>query len=188
MRLAIAISIAVVLLTKPVQADAIPPSPEGYRVMIEVGTIPAPDGWKAFCVSWPAECRHVTPSRPIALNDRLWKELELVNRRVNSEIRYVDDRVGDVWSLPVREGDCEDFVLLKRQRLVERGWPPGALLVTVVVAPDGRGHSLLTVRTDRGELVLDNNTNRILEWAETPYTFMSRQSSTNPNQWAALER
>ncbi|MFK8251443.1 transglutaminase-like cysteine peptidase [Ancylobacter terrae] len=188
MRTVIATGVAVLLLASAVRAELVPANPEGHRIMIEVGSIPAPDGWKAFCISWPGECRSVPRTRPVVLTERLWKELELVNRRVNSEIRYVDDPVGDVWSLPVDEGDCEDFVLLKRKRLVERGWPPGALLVTVVVAPDGRGHSLLTVRTDRGEFVLDNNTSRILEWVDTPYTFMSRQSSSNPNQWAALDR
>ena len=62
----------------------------------------------------------------------------------------------EVWAYPTTEGDCEDFVLLKRRKLINRGWPVGSLLVTVVRQKNGDGHAVLTVLTDRGDLVLDN--------------------------------
>ena len=36
------------------------------------------------------------------------------------------------WTYPAAMGDCEDYVLLKRRLLRERGWPSSALLITVV--------------------------------------------------------
>ena len=43
--------------------------------------------------------------------------------------------------------------------------PP--LLVTVVRGKGGDGHAVLTVKTDKGELVLDNQNEEILLWSET---------------------
>ena len=55
-------------------------------------------------------------------------------------------------------GDCEDYVLLKRKLLMQAGWPREALLITVVRDKKGDGHAVLTVKTDRGEYILDNQT------------------------------
>jgi hypothetical protein len=44
----------------------------------------------------------------------------------------------DVWSLPATgRGDCEDFALMKRKLLIERGWPSSALLLTAALTPQG---------------------------------------------------
>ena len=45
---------------------------------------------------------------------------------------------------------------LERRDLIEKGWPVGALLITVVRQRNGEGHAVLTVETDRGDLVLDS--------------------------------
>ena len=39
---------------------------------------------------------------------------------------------------------------------MESGWPRAALLVTVVREKNGNGHAVLTVKTDKGEFILDN--------------------------------
>jgi predicted transglutaminase-like cysteine proteinase len=77
-------------------------------------------------------------------------------------------------------------LLLKRRKLMDLGYPQQALLITVVALPDGDGHAVLTVRTERGEYVLDNLTGDILPWSETGYRFVKRQSQTNPNVWVTL--
>ncbi len=42
--------------------------------------------------------------------------------------------VEDYWTIPVSgRGGCEDYALLKRQRLMRAGWPASALLMTVVL-------------------------------------------------------
>jgi predicted transglutaminase-like cysteine proteinase len=70
--------------------------------------------------------------------------------------------------------------------LVEAGWPREALLMTVVRERNGNGHAVLTVKTDKGEFVLDNQEERILLWSETSYRFVKRQSQTDPNRWVSL--
>ena len=50
----------------------------------------------------------------------------------------------------------------------------------------GDGHAILTVKTDRGEFILDNQTDQILLWADTGYRFVKRQSQTDPNVWVSL--
>ena len=91
------------------------------------------------------------------------------------------------WSYPDDGyGDCDNYVLLKRKMLIEAGWPREALLITVVRDKNGAGHAILTVKTDRGEFILDNLTQDILVWSETGYEFVKRQSQTDPNLWVSI--
>jgi predicted transglutaminase-like cysteine proteinase len=59
--------------------------------------------------------------------------------------------------------------------------------VTVVRDKDGDGHAVLTVTTDKGDYVLDNQTEKILLWSETGYGFVKRQSQSHPNVWVSLD-
>jgi hypothetical protein len=77
-------------------------------------------------------------------------------------------------------------VLLKRRTLLQAGWPREALLITVVRDHNGEGHAVLTVKTDKGEFILDNQREGILLWSETGYQFLSRQSQSDPNHWVSL--
>jgi predicted transglutaminase-like cysteine proteinase len=70
--------------------------------------------------------------------------------------------------------------------LIQAGWPREALLITVVRDKRGDGHAVLTVKTDRGEFVLDNQTDQILLWSDTGYRFVKRQSQADPNVWVSL--
>ena len=83
-------------------------------------------------------------------------------------------------------GDCEDYVLLKRKLLLQAAWPRQALLITVVRDRNGDGHAVLTVKTDKGEFILDNQNPEILLWSETGYHFVKRQSQSDPNLWIGL--
>jgi len=71
--------------------------------------------------------------------------------------------------------------------LRQRGWPISDLLVTVVRTEKGEGHALLTVRTSRGDLILDNRQPRIVAWTQTTYTYFKRQSARNPFIWLTLD-
>ena len=51
---------------------------------------------------------------------------------------------------------------------------------------DGEGHAVLLVRTDRGDLVLDNQVGTIDLWNQTPYKFIKRQSQANAGQWVDM--
>ena len=95
--------------------------------------------------------------------------------------------VSEFWTIPVKRGDCEDYALLKRQRLIRAGVPSSALLMTVVLDEKGDGHAVLTVRTSEGDFILDNKTDTIKLWHETPYHFVMRQSYLSPKVWMSLD-
>ena len=79
----------------------------------------------------------------------------------------------------------EDYVLAKRKLLMEAGFPRQALLITVVRDKKGEGHAVLTVRTDKGDFILDNKRNAVLPWRQTGYTFIKREG-TSGKAWVAF--
>lgn len=172
---------------------ATPARAEQQPLFVSVGNVTRPPvGWGEFCAEHPAEC-HVRPTAPrdIVLTPRVWKELVRVNKWVNETIKPITDLehwgVVEKWSYPDDGyGDCEDYVLLKRRMLIEAGWPREALLITVVRDKKGEGHAVLTVKTDRGEFILDNQHPEVLPWTETGYRFVKRQSQSDPNIWVSL--
>jgi predicted transglutaminase-like cysteine proteinase len=151
-----------------------------------------PIGWVQFCQDRPWECRtEPSEARDVDLTNAALRDLERVNRYVNDNVKPLTDLeqygVVEKWTFPDSGyGDCEDYVLLKRRMLLQLGWPRSALLITVVRDKKGDGHSVLTVRTNRGELVLDNQVEEILFWQDTGYRYTKRQSQTDPNVWVSL--
>lgn len=166
---------------------------ESHRLvfMQSFGETLPPIGYVNFCRARTAECR---PSRRFTDRIQLTRakatELREVKTSVNTAVAPITDMdlYGEVerWTYPVKKGDCEDYVLLKRRILIERGWPETALLITVVRDENNEGHAVLTVRTDRGDFVLDNKVNPVKAWADTPYTFVKQQSARNPLVWSSL--
>lgn len=160
-------------------------------VIEEGGTAKPVAAWTVMCGRYPGECG-VDVSQPtmIALNPAVWRTLTSVNRRVNARIKPITDiahwGVVDRWDYPDDGfGDCEDFQLLKRRMLVERGLPRRALRMTVVIDDIGEGHAVLMVRTNRGDLILDNKTNAILSGTRTGYTFVKREGQDGMG-WVSL--
>ncbi len=151
-----------------------------------------PIGWVEFCVEYDPECK-TKPSMPrdVVLSTAAWKDLQRVNLWVNNHVKPMTDMdhwgVVERWNYPDDGyGDCEDYVLQKRKMLMQEGWPREALLITVVRDQYGDGHAVLTVKTDKGEFILDNQTKDVLLWSETGYRFVKRQSQSDPNVWNAL--
>lgn len=157
------------------------------------GRASPPPAFLAFCSRHPSECARSGPStRSVQLTPERRQELEEVNSHVNWSISEMSDMDHhgreDVWSIPTDgRGDCEDFALLKRKLLIQRGWPSAALLITVVGTPAGEGHAVLTVVTSSGDLVLDNKTSRVALWSQTGYLFFTRLSQDNPRLWVAID-
>ena len=52
--------------------------------------------------------------------------------------------------------------------------------------PDGEGHAVLTVRTDKGDFILDNLTDAVRQWDETGYRFLKRQASDHTGHWVTI--
>ena len=155
-------------------------------------TTTAPFGYVEFCAEHPADCA-TGPSQPrdIVLTQNAWKDLVRVNAWVNDTVKPMTDLdhwgVVEKWSYPTDGyGDCEDYVLLKRKMLIDAGWPREALLITVVRDKQGDGHAVLTVKTNKGEFVLDNQEEKVLLWSETGYRFVKRQSQADASKWVSL--
>lgn len=159
--------------------------------MITLGKTNPPIGHYEFCKANSSKCGPTDDNGPMQLTEAKWKTLLKVNYNTNSAIEPLTDQeifgVEERWVYPKNVGDCEDYVLLKQKMLVERGFAPSDLLITVVLQPNGDGHAVLVVRTDRGDFVLDNMRNKVLLWSETEYTFLKRQSSRNAAQWVKIE-
>ena len=152
----------------------------------------APVGWTEFCRSYAEDCDVDTLSPEVAkLDARTVRLLERVNSQVNRSIRPMTDiehwGVVEKWDYAEDgTGDCEDYVLVKRKKLMEAGLPRQSLLITVVRDKKGDGHAVLTVVTDQGDYILDNQEAAILPWAETGYSFVKRQSAEHPSKWVAV--
>jgi predicted transglutaminase-like cysteine proteinase len=152
----------------------------------------APIGWVELCSVMPGECASgVSAPRDVVLTAKVWKDLVRVNKWVNDTIKPVTDLehwgVVERWSYPDDGyGDCEDYVLLKRRMLIQAGWPREALLITVVRDRKDEGHAVLTVKTDKGDFILDNQNEDVLLWSDTGYRFVKRQSQSDANNWVSL--
>ncbi len=173
------------------QAGNKPALPEDGLVVEAGGEVRPVGAWTAMCARMPEECA-VDTSQPavIPLNTALWRTLTSVNRRVNARIKPITDQahwgVVDRWDYPDDGfGDCEDYQLLKRRMLVERGLPKRALRMTVVIDEIGEGHAVLMVRTDRGDFILDNKTNTVLSWRRTGYAYIKREGQDS-ERWVSL--
>ncbi|AWB20062.1 transglutaminase [Methylobacterium currus] len=156
----------------------------------EARPVPA---WTEFCARYASECA-VDTSEPaqVTLTPRLWQTVTGINRQVNASLRAVTDQ--EHWGVPDRwdlaedgSGDCEDYQLLKRKLLAQAGLPRRAMRMTVVIDEKGEGHAVLMLRTDRGDLVLDNKTSAVLPWHKTGYTFIKREGDENA-RWVSLGR
>ncbi|MBA7468060.1 hypothetical protein ES707_03301 [subsurface metagenome] len=151
----------------------------------------APSGWLQFCARDPGECKPAADApRDVILTPDLLQQLFSINGYVNDRVKWASDAElygkAEHWAYPLDRGDCDDIVLLKRRLLARAGWPTSTLLITTVDDPNSGRHAVLTVRTDRGEMILDNQTPEILFWYETGYRYLARQSATDPNLWVSF--
>jgi predicted transglutaminase-like cysteine proteinase len=159
--------------------------------MKTTGRTSQPIGHYDFCQVYVSECNiKSSDEAPAQLSPKIWKLLVQINSKVNTEIKPETDMEmwgkAEVWSYPTTAGDCEDYVLLKRKLLNESGVPINDLLITVVRQMDGEGHAVLTVRTDRGDYILDNLEASIKPWNETSYDYLKRQSTRNTGAWVSI--
>ena len=152
-----------------------------------------PDGFIDFCARVPEQC----PTRPgartvLALDDKTSRLLADVNRSVNASIKPENDDVhygrGEFWTIPTDGyGDCEDYALAKRKDLLDAGLPASALRLAVVYSVQTALHAVLTVSTEKGDLVLNNMTDEIVPWNATDFVWIMVQDPANPLQWDALQ-
>lgn len=163
----------------------------------------APRGWLDLVARHP-ELRSARLPTVAVPDDAMIREPANVHREVLDGFRWVSDAarfgVGDRWELPERalgviRGDCEDFCLECRRRLVERGWPQEALRLCLCVVPAAdvasrsspRGHMVLTVDLPRDTLVLDCLRTRVMGWREYGWDLASDSLAPAHGRWLSRE-
>lgn len=146
----------------------------------------APAGAAAICRTYDWACAGATNAAPAGAD--VLKLAGQINRAANSAIRPVSDldqyATAERWTLPTkRGGDCEDYALFKKLELIRAGVSPDRLLISAVLDRKNNVHAVLVFRTDMGDFVLDNLTNRVLPWHKTGYAFLRMQNPARPSEW-----
>jgi predicted transglutaminase-like cysteine proteinase len=162
-----------------------------HLIRFDTPTLP-PMAFTQFCLTYADECqpqRRVFRGGRLKLTDERWAELDDVNRIVNASIRperNTEGLAGEKWLLGPALGDCNDYAVTKRHKLIARGWPASVVLLSEVVTVSGEHHLVAVVRTNEGDFVLDNLTDRILPWSDKPFQWVRIQTPKNPNYWASV--
>jgi predicted transglutaminase-like cysteine proteinase len=134
------------------------------------------------------------PAGPIQLSKSQMKLLNTVNRDVNRDVHKESDfnlyGLLEYWSLPrvidgKMYGDCEDYALEKRRRLIAAGVPAETLSMAVVVTARGEGHAVLVVAMESGDVVLDNLSPWATPWEDLNYRWVQRQVA-GTNAWTTV--
>jgi len=191
--------LAMALMTVTGQAragwfDLHPPGPS--TPMAEGRPHLGPHAYHAMCAREPMLCaadfRASTgmPGAPATMTEPRWQQVLDLNERLNDAIRPRDDidvyGVSDYWTEGRGIGDCEDYIIAKKQALMRAGWRADQLLYAVVEGFRLPYHAVLVLRTMDGDYVLDNLTDRIEPWEETGYDFVIRQSAAAPANWVRV--
>ncbi len=165
---------------------------ETGRFMVMRTAVKAPIGHQQFCRDYASACpQEQNNPLVVRLDEERWQQLIEINDEVNRRIRPMSDEdlfgTVEYWTYPTNGyGDCEEYVLEKQRVLIAAGWPKSALLITVAKDAQNSGHAVLTVRTDHGDMILDNQIEAVLPWYSTPYRYIKRQSARSPVQWTGI--
>ena len=153
-----------------------------------------PYGWYRFCNEEPGSevlCARVSHQREIivaaeGIKKHLKNTTFIINKRYEPKTDQENYGISERWKLPNNAADCEDYALQKMLELLQMKFPGSALLMTVVRDEKGEGHAVLTASTSEGDYILDNKTEELKLWSDTPYTFIMVQSPINAGEWLSL--
>ena len=149
----------------------------------------APPGFISFCSRFLDQCvNSANNAARVHLDMPTQTLLKTVTRSVNRAIWPESDERhygrGEYWDIPTDGyGNCKDYALTKRQKLIEAGLPERALRLAIVVTPRENRHVVLTVSTDHGDLVLDNLNDDVKPWVDIPYQWVERQDNSGGLGW-----
>jgi predicted transglutaminase-like cysteine proteinase len=194
-RIAAAASVLVAALAGSAQAAFIS-APMGLgqqldHIRFETPTL-APMAYTRFCIEYPEDCKLpkiMFRGGRVKLTAERLRELVAVNARVNAAIRPEPNLLGvagEKWVIAPSAGDCNDYAVTKRHQLLANGWPPRSLLLAEVITHWGEHHLVVVVRTQSGDLVIDNLNANIKPWTRTNYTWVRIQTPNNPMFWAKV--
>jgi predicted transglutaminase-like cysteine proteinase len=159
--------------------------------LISHGPAEPPKGFIGFCDTGPWACGNGVTIKKRYKSDLRQVAVEVnsrVNRAIKPETDIIQYGVEEKWTLPVSgKGDCEDYALLKKKMLLERGVAPSKLLLTVVFTPKRERHLVLVLRTSDADLVLDNLETRVLDWRKTGYRVVAMQNPADERRWLLVK-
>lgn len=147
----------------------------------------APYPFIKLCRDHPDQCVKKTGPSRVLLDSSTLRRLETINAEVNHAIRPRREPPGaDKWMLDTNEGDCEEYALAKRQLLLDSGLPPKAIRLAVGTTRRGEPHAVVVVKTDRGDIALDNRSEKPRSVAMLDLDLTKIESAENPKLWRAL--
>ena len=160
--------------------------------LVETSPSLAPFQHVRFCLRYPDDCRsNLAEDERIDLTSERSELLDRINRRVNGDIAPVQKSYGqnlqETWTIAPFTGDCNDYAVTKRHKLLENGLPSRALRLSVVKTASGIGHLVLVVVTTKGDIVMDNLTEVIRPWQSTDYHWLKIQSATDSKFWYEIK-
>lgn len=146
-----------------------------------------PAGAQGLCQNYSWACSGSSRGSVTAPDDMLHLA-DAVNQEVNHEIRPVSDERqygrAEFWHLPDSgAGDCEDYALLKKKRLIEKGIAPDRMRLAQVIKRGVVAHVVLLLDIGGQDYVLDNLTNSMRLRQSTQYVVLKTQSPREPAQW-----
>ncbi len=141
-------------------ATALPPEIRPTAMVVA-----GPEGWQRMCARHPAWCAAAPTGSVVELNAAMRTLVRSIQREVNLAIRPLDEPAGqDEWLLAPAAGDCEDYALTKRVRLIAAGIPAGSVYFAVVLTERDELHTVLFLNTTEGIRVLDNRLRDPVAW------------------------
>jgi predicted transglutaminase-like cysteine proteinase len=137
----------------------------------------------------------------VAITPEMQQLLQRINHEVNGDIRYQTDMAlyhrGDFWTYidGKGEGDCDDYAVTKKIRLLKAGWPAGTARITLCWVenfgpqtglPLEQGyHAVLAVCGTQMTWILDNRHADPMMWDHLAYTW-DRWEIPGRMQWESL--
>lgn len=114
-----------------------------------------------------------------------------INDEVNASVTYQTDvqqySNPEFWTPAVKLGDCEDYALLKRNKLLAAGADEsqmGLVCCYVRELPDtASGHCVLWVNTDKGGFIFDNRYQGLQRPTDLDYIW---ESMLKDSKWYAI--
>jgi len=94
--------------------------------------------------------------------------------------------MAEEWLVSPRAGDCNDYAVTKRHKLLACGWPSRSLLLAEVVVPSGEHHLVLVVRSREDDLILDNLNSNVRSASQVRYQWVRAQQTKNPRFWSTV--
>lgn len=112
---------------------------------------------------------------------------ERINTEVNASVSYMTDAQQyarpEFWEPAGKYGDCEDFALAKRGKLLSQGFDESALHLALCWVETGEYHCVLLAETDQGLFALDNRYPNPMPPKDLPYKW---DKALRGSEWYAI--